>query len=145
VFICLFEQDMRQTPKQKNLRRNENKTYADPSANASKKGFSNWCWNFFTTLEKILKKKALNQIPQSHLVYHQQNSLPTKNHTVRKHLSAALFKNRGQEEKESRTIVQFDFSGNFFTFQSMRCDLHRTLCPWRTSIRQKNTTQKGVM
>lgn len=107
--------------------------------------FSNWCWNFFTTLEKILKKKALNQIPQFHLVYHQQNSFPTKNHTVRKHLSAVLFRNRGQEEKESRTIVQFDFSGNFFSFQSMRCDLHRTLCPWGTSIRQKNTTQKGVM
>jgi hypothetical protein len=94
---------------------------------------------------KSLRKKLLTKFLNS-ILYIINRTVSQQKITQYESSYLLLFsKNRGQEEKESRTIVQFDFSGKFFSFQSMRCDLHRTLFPWQTSIRQKNTTQKGVM
>jgi hypothetical protein len=93
---------------------------------------------------KSLRKKLLTKFLNS-ILYIINRTVSQQKITQYESSYLLLFsKNRGQEEKESRTIVQFDFSGKFFSFQSMRCDLHRTLFPWRTSIRQRTQLKREL-
>jgi len=76
--------------------------------------FSNWCWNFFTTLEKILKKKALNQIPQFHLVYHQQKQSPNKKSHSTKASICCSFQKQGTRGERIKNHSSIRFFRQFF-------------------------------